>query len=102
MTHEPHAKRGSLRHGNPSGDLTKALRCGAKTRAGHPCRQPGMRNGRCRLHGGKSTGPKTTTGALRSRTTRLCHGRYSQKEIQQRREDSEILRELRALARRLG
>lgn len=28
--------------------------CGAKTRAGGACRQPAMKNGRCRLHGGKA------------------------------------------------
>src|SRR5690625_5026404 len=30
--------------------------CGAKTRAGHPCKNRPMKNGRCRMHGGKSTG----------------------------------------------
>nr|WP_105514975.1 HGGxSTG domain-containing protein [Defluviimonas denitrificans] len=40
--------------------------CGAKTRAGTPCRaqsEPGR--SRCRLHGGKSTGPKTEAGRVR-------------------------------------
>lgn len=32
--------------------------CGAKTRSGRCCNNLPMRNGRCRLHGGKSTGPK--------------------------------------------
>lgn len=32
--------------------------CGAKTRSGASCRNIPMRNGRCRLHGGKSTGPR--------------------------------------------
>jgi hypothetical protein len=31
--------------------------CGAKTRAGTPCKGKAMYNGRCRMHGGKSTGP---------------------------------------------
>lgn len=30
--------------------------CGAKTRNGDPCRNWAMRNGRCRMHGGKSWG----------------------------------------------
>lgn len=30
--------------------------CGAKTRSGHPCKRAPMANGRCRLHGGLSTG----------------------------------------------
>lgn len=32
--------------------------CGAKTRKGTPCQKAGLKNGRCRLHGGSSTGPK--------------------------------------------
>ena len=32
-------------------------RCGAKTRSGKPCKNGAMANGRCRMHGGKSTGP---------------------------------------------
>lgn len=36
-------------------DATKT--CGAQTRSGAKCMLPGMANGRCRLHGGKSTGP---------------------------------------------
>ena len=31
--------------------------CGAKTRSGAPCKNRAMANGRCRMHGGKSTGP---------------------------------------------
>lgn len=31
-------------------------RCGAKTRSGQPCKSRAMANGRCRMHGGKSTG----------------------------------------------
>ncbi|WP_304519143.1 HGGxSTG domain-containing protein [Advenella sp. FME57] len=30
--------------------------CGAKTRSGQRCRNRAMENGRCRMHGGKSTG----------------------------------------------
>jgi len=76
----PHAaqprlkNRGRLRHGNPSGDYLAAPRCGARTRCGGACRQPAMKNGRCRLHGGKSTGPRTAAGLARSRRARLIHG----------------------------
>src|SRR5690625_3754137 len=41
MTKRPHARK----------------RCGAKTRSGKPCKNGAMANGRCRMHGGKSTGP---------------------------------------------
>ncbi|MEK6705321.1 MAG: HGGxSTG domain-containing protein [Bdellovibrionota bacterium] len=64
LKNEPLAKRafGQLKNGNPSGDFTTAPRCKAKTRAGGICQSPGMKNGRCRLHGGKSTGPLTVVG----------------------------------------
>ena len=65
---------GRLRHGNPPGDFRTAPRCGARTRAGGCCRQPAMANGRCRLHGGMSTGPRTAAGLQRSRAARLVQG----------------------------
>jgi len=41
--------------------------CGAKTRAGTPCKMTAIyENGRCKLHGGLSTGPKTKEGKKRS------------------------------------
>src|SRR5262249_16183346 len=59
---------------NPSGDFLAAPRCGAQTRSACPCRQPAMANGRCRLHGGKSTGARTAAGLARVRANRLVHG----------------------------
>lgn len=47
--------------------------CGAKTRAGGACKAPAMGNGRCRVHGGKSTGPKNQSG----NTNAVKHGFYS-------------------------
>ena len=52
----------------------KRPRCGARCRDGHACRaaalwlpgDPAPRNGRCRLHGGLSTGPRTAEGRARS------------------------------------
>jgi len=48
-------------------------RCGARCRDGHACRAPAVWdavrdrpvNGRCKLHGGMSTGPKTPEGKQR-------------------------------------
>ena len=68
------SNRGRLRHGNPSGDFAAAPRCGARTRAGGACRQPAMANGRCRFHGGKSTGPRTAAGRAASAQAHLRHG----------------------------
>ena len=46
--------------------MHKSPRCGAKTRRGTPCKSPAMPNGRCRMHGGKSTGaPKGNKNALK-------------------------------------
>ncbi|WP_315902412.1 HGGxSTG domain-containing protein [Serratia proteamaculans] len=40
--------------------------CGAKTRAGTPCKMRSIyANGRCKLHGGLSTGAKTSEGKAR-------------------------------------
>ncbi|MGH6962647.1 MAG: HGGxSTG domain-containing protein, partial [Dongiaceae bacterium] len=55
----PPERRGRLKNGNSPGDFLSAPRCGARTRCGGECRQPAMPNGRCRLHGGLSTGPRT-------------------------------------------
>lgn len=43
------------------------MTCGAKTRAGTACKRRDLwSNGRCRLHGGLSTGPRTEQGKKRS------------------------------------
>lgn len=48
-------------------------RCGAHCRStGQPCKNAPMPNGRCRMHGGKSTGRRPT------------HGFYSQLAINER------------------
>ena len=78
---EPHVqRRGWLKYGNTPGDFLSAPRCLAKTRADGKCQQPAMKNGRCRLHGGKSTGPKTPDGKIRSRMANWKHGFYSESE----------------------
>jgi hypothetical protein len=70
-------------------------RCGAHSRrTGQPCRNPAMRNGRCRMHGGKSTGAPTG-----SRNGGYRHGRDTQEAIEGRREVREAIRALRVLIR---
>jgi hypothetical protein len=55
-----------------------APRCGAQSkRTGLPCRAAAMPNGRCKVHGGKSTGPRTPEGLERSRRANWKHGYYS-------------------------
>jgi len=36
-----------------------------------------MANGRCRMHGGKSTGPRTAAGRARIAAARTVHGEYT-------------------------
>ena len=69
--------------------------CGAKTRDGTPCRRPPGSNGRCRLHGGASTGP-----ASPSTKHGIYSTRYSEEELRDLAElrDADLTAEI-ALAR---
>jgi len=73
----PPERRGRLRNGARPGDFLAAPRCDARTRSGCSCRQPAMANGRCRMHGGLSTGPRTPEGRERCARARRKHGAYS-------------------------
>lgn len=59
---------------NPMQGAHAAPRCGARTRSGSPCASPAMANGRCRMHGGASTGPRTAEGLACIREARTIHG----------------------------
>jgi hypothetical protein len=98
----PGAARGRLKNGNPSGDYLKSPRCGARTRAGGCCRQPAMANGRCRMHGGLSTGPRTPEGLARCRTARLVHGCRTRAHLALRSRATHAARRLRALTSALS
>ncbi len=77
MHREP-ARTGPLRNGNPRGNPNAAPRCGARTRAGCPCKAPAIKGKlRCRMHGGRSTGPRSAEGLERLRAARTTHGRYA-------------------------
>jgi len=86
-----------LRNSNPQGNPNNAPRCGAKTRKGTTCRAPAMANGRCRMHGGKSTGPRTPEGLERSKKANLKHGYYSAGSADMRWYIKQLLRENQAL-----
>jgi len=51
--------------------------CGAKTRKSTFCMNSSMENGRCRMHGGKSTGPKTCMGKAISSQNASKHKRFA-------------------------
>lgn len=75
--------------------------CGAKARSngGKPCGQLALANGRCRFHGGLSTGPKTAEGRARRLASVTKHGNRSRAAIERRREVTRIIREARRLLR---
>ncbi len=63
-------------------------RCGAKTRSGGFCGHYSMPNGRCRYHGGKSTGAKNP---------RVKHGMYTKTATKERRWLNQLLQDVRGL-----
>jgi len=63
--------------------------CGAHARStGQPCKRFAGKNGRCKLHGGRSTGAKKPN---------VTHGLYTKEALEFRRQYAELLRESRAL-----
>jgi hypothetical protein len=94
----PHDRRfphGWLKYGNAPYDITRVRRCGARNRRGTACGSPAMLNGRCRLHGGLSTGPKTAEGIERIRRAKTKHGHYSAAAIAERKRFRESFKDCR-------
>jgi hypothetical protein len=88
MTMEAYASgRSSLAKANG------APRCGAKTRTtGQPCRHLAPKgSGRCRLHGGRSTGPQSAAAldALKAKMTK--HGWFDQEAVAARKKQRIVL-----------
>ena len=61
----------------PSYGARRAPSCGARKRAGGSCLGLAMASGRCRLHGGASTGPRTAVGLARMVAAKTTHGRFA-------------------------
>ncbi len=98
MSIEPGHPMASATHAAAGSQKSSSLAlCGARTRQGGTCRHIAMANGRCRFHGGLSTGAKTAEGLARVRTVGLVHGGRSRETTEFRR----LVRELRAEARKL-
>ena len=58
-------------------------RCLAKTRRSTPCQKAALKGKtRCRLHGGKSTGPRTEEGKARTIAAHTKHGRRSKAHVE--------------------
>lgn len=80
-----------------SAAMHSSPRCGAKTRAGTPCRAPAVRGRRrCRMHGGAdgSGAPLGNKNALKS-------GLYTREAIAERRALNKLIRESLQLVRRI-
>ena len=56
-----------------------------------------MPNGRCHLHGGKSTSPRTAVGYDQCRLARWKHGKYSEGVVAPQRRVRELLHEANGL-----
>ena len=77
-------------------------RCLAKTRKGTPCQRPAFKhNGRCRLHGGLSTGAKTVDGLTRISDANLKHGKYTKDKLKAQRTAAKVGRKVLARLKRL-
>ena len=72
--------------------------CSAKARTNgyRQCAQPSMRNGKCRLHGGYSTGARTSEGKKKIKVANTKHGFYSTEAISERKRARLWIRQIRS------
>jgi len=67
------------------------IRCRAKTRRGTKCQRAAYKhNGRCRLHGGLSTGARTPKGLQRISEANLKHGRQTKDKLAAQRHAAKV------------
>ena len=79
------------------GPMMDAPRCGAKTRAGTPCKSPAVSGKkRCRMHGGAAG-----SGAPRGNKNALKHGLYTAEAIAERRRLRAMMKEFEKTLREL-
>ena len=70
-------------------------RCLAKTRRGTECQRPAITgSGRCRLHGGRSTGPRTKEGRARISAANTKHWRKTKERLAEARARAQANREI--------
>ena len=107
---EPQGRRaelapyGQLLNNNPPCDLQSLPRCQATAKStGKRCGNPAMRGKKvCYIHGGKSRGPRTKEGKLRSKYANLRHGNYTAEAIARRKEVNQLFRECRKFMKDMG
>jgi hypothetical protein len=84
-------------HKRNTAPMLNSPRCGAKTRAGTPCRSPAVSGKeRCRMHGGAKG-----SGAPRNNQNALKHGSYTKTALRQRAELRLLIEESEELLRGL-
>lgn len=87
-----------LKNGNKPFDLRQCKLCGARKRKnGEPCRAKAMKNGRCRIHGGKYSPPKTKEALERRNKANFRSGLYTKEMLDVKLTMREINRESRNL-----
>lgn len=67
--------------------------CGARTRRAGTCLKYPCRNGRCPLHGGRSTGPRTASGRRKCAEVNVTHGRRTKDAVAERQRNLAFLRQ---------
>jgi hypothetical protein len=79
-----------------AGGRIRCRRCDAKSkRTQLQCGAPAIRGKiKCRVHGGRSSGPRTEEGKASSAAANLKHGRYTQQAQTQRSESSALVSQL--------
>ena len=69
----------------------QGVRCLAKTRRGTKCQSAAYKhNGRCRLHGGLSTGARTQEGLQRISEANLKHGQLTKDKLAAQRHAAKV------------
>ena len=80
-------------------NMARAQRCGARTRAGHPCRQAAVTGrARCRMHGGA----RGSGGPRGDRNGNFKHGVWTRGSVDLRRAMRAKVREIRGLLRAIS
>ena len=77
------------------GPYWQGQRCEARTRKGTLCQRPGNKiNGRCKFHGGRSTGARTEDGLASLTASRTIHGRTTKAERAKAKHSAEVGRQI--------
>ena len=75
----------------------QGIRCEARTRRGTLCQRPArLPVGRCRLHGGASTGPRTEEGRALLTESKIKHGKFTKEKRAEAKLRAQVGREIKA------